>query len=43
MPLYMDYHQLEGDLTIEDVRQAHRADIANQEKYGVRYLIFLTH
>jgi AraC-like DNA-binding protein len=36
----MDYHQLEGDLTIEDVRQAHRADIANQEKYGVRYLQF---
>jgi AraC-like DNA-binding protein len=40
MPLYIDYHQLEGDLTIEDVRTAHRSDLANQEKYGVRYLQF---
>lgn len=40
MPLFIDYHQLEGDLTIDDVREAHRADIANQEKYGVKYLQF---
>ncbi len=40
MPLFMDYHQLEGDLTIDDVKEAHKADLANQEKYGVRYLQF---
>lgn len=40
MPLYIDYHQLEGDLTIEDVRKAHKTDLANQEEYGVRYLQF---
>ncbi len=38
MPLYIDYHQLEGDLTIEDVRAAHMADLANQDHYGVRYI-----
>lgn len=38
MPLYIDYHQLEGDLTIEDVRTAHQADLANQDQYGVRYI-----
>ncbi len=40
MPLYIDYHQLEGELTIEDVRRAHETDLANQEKYGVQYLQF---
>src|SRR5680860_118873 len=38
MPLYIDYHQLEGDLTIDDVRAAHQADLANQDQYGVRYI-----
>ncbi len=38
MPLYIDYHQLEGNLTIEDVRAAHQADLANQDQYGVRYI-----
>ena len=38
MPLYIDYHQLEGDLTIEDVRTAHLADLSNQDQYGVRYI-----
>lgn len=39
MPLYMDFHQLEG-ITVEDVKKAHMADIAVQHKYGVRYLQF---
>ena len=36
MPLYMDFHKIAG-LTIEDVRKAHLADLAVQEKYGVKY------
>lgn len=36
MPLYMDFHKIAG-LTIEEVRKAHLADLAIQEKYGVKY------
>lgn len=39
MPLYMDFHQFET-ISVEDVKKAHMADIAVQEKYGVRYLQF---
>jgi AraC-like DNA-binding protein len=39
MPLYMDFHQLAG-VTVEDVKKAHMADIAVQEKFGVKYLQF---
>ena len=38
LPLFIDYHQLEAGLTIQDVRQAHQSDLTNQEKYGVQYL-----
>ena len=38
MPLFMDvHHHIEG-LTAEAVAGAHQADLATQEKYGVRYL-----
>mgnify|MGYP005811421119 CR=1 FL=1 len=37
MPLFMDYHKIEN-ITLEDVVKAHMADLAIQEKYGVRYL-----
>ena len=36
MPLYMDFHKIAG-LTLDDVRKAHLADLAVQEKYGVKY------
>lgn len=36
MPLYMDFHKIEN-LTVEAVKTAHIADVAIQEKYGVRY------
>ena len=32
----MDFHKIAG-LTMEDVRKAHLADLAVQEKYGVKY------
>lgn len=38
MPLYMDTHHIEGDLTAEGVAADHAMDLATQEKYGVRYL-----
>ena len=37
MPLYMDMHTVPG-ATPDDVRQAHEADLATQEKHGVKYL-----
>lgn len=39
MPIYMDFHQFEN-ITIDDVKRAHIADKAVQEKYGVKYLQF---
>jgi AraC-like DNA-binding protein len=36
MPLYMDFHKFEH-VTIEDVKSAHIADQAIQDKYGVKY------
>ncbi len=38
MPLFMDAHNIEGGVTVEDVAKAHAADLATQEKYGVNYL-----
>ncbi|MBD0318551.1 MAG: DUF4242 domain-containing protein [Thermoleophilia bacterium] len=37
MPLFMDVHNVEG-ATEEDVAKAHAADLATQDKHGVRYL-----
>ena len=38
MPLYMDVHTLDGDVTVDDVAKAHMADLQIQSKYDVRYL-----
>jgi hypothetical protein len=38
MPLYMDVHDLGGSTTVEDVAEAHSADLRTQGKYDVRYL-----
>jgi len=36
MPLFMDIH-LVGEVSVEETRKAHLADLAVQEKYGVKY------
>lgn len=38
MPLYMDVHRLEPGVTMDDVAQAHAADLKIQDKYEVNYL-----
>lgn len=38
MPLFMDTHTLAGGVKAEDVAGAHRADLATQDQYGVKYL-----
>lgn len=38
MALFMDVHTMEGGLSLDDVAQAHAADLATQEEYGVSYL-----
>jgi hypothetical protein len=38
MPLYMDVHELDGGVKLEDVAQAHLADLQKQGEYDVRYL-----
>ena len=38
MPLFMDVHNsLPDGATDDDVAEAHRADVATQGKYGVKY------
>jgi len=37
MPLVVDVHHHGEGLTAEAVAQAHQADLATQEKYGVTY------
>ena len=38
MPLYMDVHELDGAVTVDDVAKAHEADLQIQDKYEVKYL-----
>lgn len=38
MPLYMDTHNLDDAVAAADVAKAHQADLATQDRYGVRYL-----
>lgn len=38
MPLYMDVHDIDGAVTVDDVAKAHIADLQTQGKYDVRYL-----
>ena len=37
MPLYMDLHKGE-EFTLEELKKSHLADLAVQDKYGVRYI-----
>lgn len=38
MPLFMDVHTIDGGIRIDDLAQAHIADLQNQGHYDVRYL-----
>lgn len=38
MPLYMDVHTINGGVALEDVAQAHQADLQAQGQHDVRYL-----
>jgi hypothetical protein len=38
MPLYMDVHDIDGGVTVEDVAKAHLADLQTQGDYDVKYL-----
>lgn len=38
MPLYMDVHTIAGAVALEDVAQAHLADLQAQGQHDVRYL-----
>jgi hypothetical protein len=38
VPLYMDIHTLPGGVTVNDVSQAHAADLQAQGVHDVRYL-----
>jgi hypothetical protein len=38
MALFMDVHSLPGGVTMDDVAQAHQADLATQSAYDVNYL-----
>ena len=38
MPLYMDVHDIDGGVTVEDVAKAHVADLQTQGRYDVKYL-----
>ncbi len=37
MPLYMDIHNMEGGVSLDDVKKAHQADLATQGEHGVNY------
>jgi hypothetical protein len=38
MPLYLDIHYKIAGVTPEALEEAHKRDLAVQDKYGVRYL-----
>jgi hypothetical protein len=38
MPLFMDVHQIDGGVAMDDVAKAHLADLQTQAGYDVRYL-----
>ncbi|MDQ1687959.1 MAG: hypothetical protein QOK42_934 [Frankiaceae bacterium] len=38
MPLYMDVHNLDGGVAVDDVAKAHLADLQTQGEYDVKYL-----
>ena len=39
MPIFMDRHDMR-DMTAESVAEAHRKDLAIQDKYDVRYMTY---
>jgi Protein of unknown function (DUF4242) len=38
VPLFMDVHEIDGGVAMEDVATAHLADLSTQAAYDVRYL-----
>lgn len=38
MPLFMDIHNIDGGVTIDDVAKAHMADLQAQARFDVQYL-----
>jgi len=38
VPLFIDVHQIDGGVAMEDVAKAHLADLQTQAAYDVRYL-----
>ncbi|MFN2594374.1 MAG: DUF4242 domain-containing protein [Actinomycetota bacterium] len=38
MPLFMDVHNLQGNVGIDDVAKAHQSDLEKQQDHGVNYL-----
>jgi hypothetical protein len=38
VPLFIDVHQIDGGVAMEDVAKAHLADLRTQAAYDVRYL-----
>ena len=38
MPLFMDVHNMDGGVSLDDVAQAHQADLATQGDRDVNYL-----
>ena len=38
MPLFMDIHHIDGGVTMDDVAQAHLADLRTQGAHDVQYL-----
>jgi hypothetical protein len=37
MPLFMDIHRLDGDVSLADVAVAHGKDLGMQDRHGVSY------
>lgn len=38
MPLFMDAHSMDGEVSMDDVAKAHAADLQVQDAHGVQYL-----
>jgi hypothetical protein len=38
MPLFMDVHEIDGGVAMDDVAKAHLADLQTQTAHDVRYL-----
>lgn len=38
MPLFMDVHNIEGGVSLDDVAKAHLADLDKQDEHHVKYL-----